>query len=227
MNTRRILLLVVLFAVWYLLSATELATPVLLAAALIGPMGLLVTALLGRQALHRNPTPENALRTAAPVHDGVLAFLGVGVIAAVRVFSEVRGWIIPLPDGVGLALVILSGMLMLASLANLILSGLGIPIAVLPTRRLASDWMYGWTRNPIVLTGTLVLLSLGVWLHSSTLIAWTLFLFLPAMIVLVRVFEERELEIRFGDSYREYRARVPMLIPRPPARKPEEALRTR
>lgn len=227
MNTRRILLLVVLFVVWYLLSATDVPTLVLLAAALVGPLGLLVTAFLGRQAIDRDPTPENALRVVAPVHDGVLAFLGSGVIAAVRVFAQQRGWVIPIPDGIGLALVILSGLLMLASLANLILSGLGIPIAVLPTRRLASDWMYGWTRNPIVLSGILVLLSLGIWLHSSTLVAWTLVLFLPVMIALVRVFEERELEIRFGDSYREYRARVPMLIPRPPASKREEAIRTR
>lgn len=227
MNTRRILLLVVLFVVWYLLSATELPIWVLLVAALIGPLGLLAAAMLGRQALDRDPTPENALRVVAPVHDAVLAFLGSGVIAAVRAFSSLRGWVIPIPDGVGLALLILSGMLMLASLTNLILSGLGIPIAVLPTRRLASDWMYGWTRNPIVLSGILVLLSLGIWLHSATLVAWTLLLFLPVMIVLVRVFEERELDIRFGDSYREYRSRVPMLIPRPPSSKREEALRTR
>lgn len=226
MNTRRILLLVVLFVVWYLLSATDLPDWVLLATALIAPFGLLAAALLGRQAIDRDPAPQNAVRVTAAVHDAVLAFLGSGVIAAVRVFAYLRGWVVPLPDGIGLTLVILSGILLLASNANLILRGLGIPIAVLPTRRLASDWVYGWTRNPIVLSGILLLFSLGVWLHSSTLIAWTLLLVLPVMIVLVRVFEERELEIRFGDAYREYRARVPMLIPRPPRSEPEEALRT-
>lgn len=226
MNTRRILLLVVLFIVWYLLSATELPVPVLLAAAFVGPLGLLAAGLLGRRALDRDPTPGNASQVTGVVHDAVLAFLGSGSIAAVRVFGDLRGWEIPLPDGVGLALVILAGLLLLASTANLILSGLGIPIAVLPTRRLASDWMYAWTRNPIVLSGILFLLSLGVWLHSSTLIAWTLLLLLPIMVSLLRVFEERELEIRFGDDYRAYRARVPMLIPRPPG-KAEEVLRTR
>lgn len=34
----------------------------------------------------------------------------------------------------------------------------------------------------------------------------------------VKVYEERELEIRFGASYLEYRARTPMLFPGKPKR---------
>jgi protein-S-isoprenylcysteine O-methyltransferase Ste14 len=38
------------------------------------------------------------------------------------------------------------------------------------------------------------------------------------LLVFVKVYEERELEIRFGDSYRTYRSRTPLLFPRKPGR---------
>jgi protein-S-isoprenylcysteine O-methyltransferase Ste14 len=34
--------------------------------------------------------------------------------------------------------------------------------------------------------------------------------------VFLKVYEERELEIRFGEAYREYREKTPMLWPRRP-----------
>jgi len=36
------------------------------------------------------------------------------------------------------------------------------------------------------------------------------------LLTIVKVFEERELEIRFGASYLEYKSRTPMLFPRRP-----------
>jgi protein-S-isoprenylcysteine O-methyltransferase Ste14 len=218
MNAGRIILLIVLFFAWYVLSAVELPPAALLAVALAGLPAILLSAELGRRALDRLPTPENALRVTVRTHDALILLLGSTVIAAVRLFDRFPGWSIPVPDGVGLALVILAGLLLLASTANLILSGLGIPAAYLPTRRLAADWLYGWTRNPIVLSGILFLFCLGIWIHSAWLVAWTLVLFTPTAIFLLQRFEERELEIRFGAGYLAYKSRVPMLIPRIPAR---------
>jgi protein-S-isoprenylcysteine O-methyltransferase Ste14 len=40
---------------------------------------------------------------------------------------------------------------------------------------------------------------------------------LPAMLVFLKIYEEHELEIRFGKSYQEYRTKTPMLWPRKPA----------
>jgi protein-S-isoprenylcysteine O-methyltransferase Ste14 len=47
-------------------------------------------------------------------------------------------------------------------------------------------------------------------------VLWALILVTPALLVFVKVYEERELEIRFGTSYLEYRSRTPMLFPRKP-----------
>ena len=216
MNVGRIFLLIVLFFALYVITAVELAPATLLLIALAGLPAMLLAAELGRRALDRRPTPENALKVTARTHDALILLLGFTAIAAVRLFSEFPGWTIPVPEPVGLALVFLTALLLLASTANLILSGLGMPMAFLPTRQLASDWLYSWTRNPIVLSSILFLFSLGIRMQSGWLVAWTLVLYTPTAIFMLRRFEERELEIRFGAEYLEYKSRVPMLIPRIP-----------
>jgi protein-S-isoprenylcysteine O-methyltransferase Ste14 len=214
MNAGRIILLVVLFFLWYLLSAVALPPALLLAVALLGPFGLLLSAWIGRRALDRDPAPDPAQRVTEVFHIAVMALLGSAAIAAVRYFQVNPGWYFPMPEWLGLTLVILAGLLLLASTANLILSGLGVPIAVLQTRQLASDWLYAWTRNPIVLSGLVLLICMGLWLHSTGLVLWTLLLVTPIAVAVLRIFEERELEIRFGEDYLAYKARTPMLIPR-------------
>jgi protein-S-isoprenylcysteine O-methyltransferase Ste14 len=48
-------------------------------------------------------------------------------------------------------------------------------------------------------------------------VLWVLILFAPALLFFVKVFEERELEFRFGASYLEYKSKTPMLFPRKPS----------
>jgi hypothetical protein len=61
------------------------------------------------------------------------------------------------------------------------------------------------------------LISVGLWLQSTLFILWMIVLVMPAWLFLLKVFEERELEIRFGAFYLEYKAKTPMLWPRRPA----------
>jgi protein-S-isoprenylcysteine O-methyltransferase Ste14 len=77
-----------------------------------------------------------------------------------------------------------------------------------PARVLVTTGVYGWTRNPIYLGFFLIYGGIGVALWSS----WTLLLTLPIAITIrygVVAREEAYLERRFGDAYRDYRARVP------------------
>jgi protein-S-isoprenylcysteine O-methyltransferase Ste14 len=59
-------------------------------------------------------------------------------------------------------------------------------------------------------------LSLGIWYQSAFFVLWVLILLAPALLFIVKVYEERELEIRFGESYLKYKSRTPMLFPRTP-----------
>jgi protein-S-isoprenylcysteine O-methyltransferase Ste14 len=68
----------------------------------------------------------------------------------------------------------------------------------------------------MVLAGLALLLSLGIWFQSVLFVLWAFLLFTPALLAFVKVYEERELEFRFGSSYLEYRSRTPLLFPRKP-----------
>jgi len=84
------------------------------------------------------------------------------------------------------------------------------------TRALAAEWLYAWTRNPMVLSALAFLIAVGLWLRSTLFVLWVIAVITPAVLVFLKVYEERELEIRFGEAYREYREKTPMLWPRRP-----------
>jgi protein-S-isoprenylcysteine O-methyltransferase Ste14 len=76
-----------------------------------------------------------------------------------------------------------------------------------PTRALVTTGMHGWTRNPIYLGMFLMYAGIGIAARSSSI----LILILPVAIVIrygVVAREEAYLERRFGDVYRDYKARV-------------------
>jgi protein-S-isoprenylcysteine O-methyltransferase Ste14 len=76
-----------------------------------------------------------------------------------------------------------------------------------PTRALVTTGMHGWSRNPIYLGMFLVYGGIGLTVRSP----WILILMLPLAITIrygVVAREEGYLELRFGDTYREYTARV-------------------
>jgi protein-S-isoprenylcysteine O-methyltransferase Ste14 len=104
---------------------------------------------------------------------------------------------------------------------SLILIGLGLAAAGIgnfsraatpvptnqPTRALVTTGIHGWTRNPIYLGMFVLYGGIGIAAHS----AWTLVFALPLAITMrygVVAREETYLERRFGDAYRNYKARV-------------------
>jgi protein-S-isoprenylcysteine O-methyltransferase Ste14 len=76
-----------------------------------------------------------------------------------------------------------------------------------PSRALVTTGIHGWTRNPIYLGMFLVYGGIGVAARSP----WTLTFTLPLAVTIrygVVAREEAYLERRFGDAYRDYKARV-------------------
>jgi protein-S-isoprenylcysteine O-methyltransferase Ste14 len=85
-------------------------------------------------------------------------------------------------------------------------AGTNIP-PTLPTTALVVDGIYRQTRNPLYLGTTLIYLGLGVAAGSL----WAIVLVVPLLWVInvgVVAREERDLERKFGDAYRAYKARV-------------------
>jgi protein-S-isoprenylcysteine O-methyltransferase Ste14 len=187
--------------------------------------------LAGRLLLDRDPDPEDAAWLTTMMHALLMVLFGAAIIRALGTYETWRGWLIPVPAGIGLALLMLTGALAAITVLNLALRGCGAPFGIALSRRLATDWLYAWTRNPMVLATLALLVSLGLWFQSGLFIMWVVLLVVPALLFFVKVFEERELEIRFGDPYRQYRTQTPMLLPRRPgprkaaAAKPKPAAR--
>ena len=87
-------------------------------------------------------------------------------------------------------------------------SGAATPVqGTKPTRALVTTGIHGWSRNPIYLGMFLVYGGIGIAVRSP----WILILALPLAITMrygVVAREEVYLERRFGDAYRDYKARV-------------------
>ena len=76
-----------------------------------------------------------------------------------------------------------------------------------PVRALVTTGIHGWSRNPIYVGMFLLYAGIGLAARSP----WVLILALPLVIILrygVVAREEAYLERRFGDAYRDYKARV-------------------
>jgi protein-S-isoprenylcysteine O-methyltransferase Ste14 len=171
---------------------------------------------LGRMILDRQPTTSRAAWITTFVQFALGNLFAVAIIRAVITHQDWSGWTLPIPAEIGLLIAIITGAAFLLTVVNLALKGFGAPFFIALSRKLAVDWLYAWTRNPMVLAGLTFLLALGIWYQSALFVLWALILFTPALLVFVKVYEERELEIRFGTSYLEYRSRTPLLFPRKP-----------
>jgi protein-S-isoprenylcysteine O-methyltransferase Ste14 len=104
------------------------------------------------------------------------------------------------------SLILIGLALFAAGIRNFLLAGTPVPTNE-PTRALATTGIHGWTRNPIYLGMFLIYGGAGVAARSP----WILILTLPLAITIrygVVAREEAYLERRFGDAYREYKARV-------------------
>jgi protein-S-isoprenylcysteine O-methyltransferase Ste14 len=212
----RIALLAFIWLIWWWALSVPLSKILNLSIIVGGVLLVFPLVWFGRMMLDRQPTTSRADWITMFVHYALGILFGVPIIRAVITHQNWSDWKLPMPVGIGLLLVVVTGAATLLTMINLALKALGAPFAIALSRKLAVDWLYAWTRNPMVLAGLAFLLALGIWFQSTLFIIWVLILFTPALLVFVKMYEERELEIRFGASYLEYKSKTPMLFPRKP-----------
>ena len=175
---------------------------------------LAMRALAGGAAAPRSDGGQAAGGSGAPDVAGVIALpplIFLGFLAAATVLEA----IVPLPIPVAHSLAsYVAGVALAASGFGMIAmgtrrfaaAGTNIP-PTLPTTALVVDGIYGRTRNPLYLGTTLIYLGLSVAAGSL----WAIGLVVPLLWVInvgVVKREERYLERKFGDAYRDYKARV-------------------
>jgi protein-S-isoprenylcysteine O-methyltransferase Ste14 len=82
-----------------------------------------------------------------------------------------------------------------------------------PPRRLVVSGPYRSVRNPMISGVLFVVFGAALVMRSAPHAVWAL-TFLAINLVYIPLWEEPELERRFGDAYRRYRQHVPRFVPR-------------
>jgi protein-S-isoprenylcysteine O-methyltransferase Ste14 len=106
----------------------------------------------------------------------------------------------------GGVLILVGFAIVAAGIRNFSRAGTPVP-SNQPVRTLVTTGIHGWSRNPIYVGMLLLYAGIGIAARSP----WVLILALPLLITLhygVIAREEAYLKRRFGDAYRDYKARV-------------------
>jgi protein-S-isoprenylcysteine O-methyltransferase Ste14 len=113
---------------------------------------------------------------------------------------------------VGGALALIGWLFAMWSIVDQLTRGRGTPLPVMATQTLLITGPFALCRNPMSF-GTIVLYSgLAIWTGSWSAIALVTS-FAVVLVVYLKYIEEKELEVRFGHSYMEYKKTTPFIIP--------------
>jgi protein-S-isoprenylcysteine O-methyltransferase Ste14 len=111
-------------------------------------------------------------------------------------------------------IVILTGLTVMAiTISSFIRIGKGTLAPWSPTKKLVVKGLYKYVRNPMILGVFTVLLGEALSLWSQNILIWAGAFFIINTIYFI-IYEEPDLEKRFGDEYREYKKQVPRWLPR-------------
>jgi protein-S-isoprenylcysteine O-methyltransferase Ste14 len=152
------------------------------------PLAIFPTVWLGRRLLDQKPTAQRVAWVTTILHAVLMVLFGTAIVKALQTGGAWQGAVLPIPHGLALALVYVTGAITLLTVVNLAVRGLGAPFDIVLSRRLATDWMYTWTRNPMVLATLSCLLAIGLLLQSALFVVWVLVLVAPAWVVYLKVF---------------------------------------
>jgi protein-S-isoprenylcysteine O-methyltransferase Ste14 len=189
---------------------------------LVGLLAFIMGAGILGLWLRRHPSKVNAEQSSRIMH--FLFFAGLGTPFLIGLFYP---GLTHLDDLIGLEplpwrsvflvvgiLIALPGLYFLAA-SNKSLRALGSGTnAFILTKHIVEADIYKYTRNPMSLGYYLFALGVGFISGSTLLTLYVLFGLVPAHLFFLRFFEELELELRLGESYKEYKQKTPFLFPR-------------
>jgi protein-S-isoprenylcysteine O-methyltransferase Ste14 len=118
----------------------------------------------------------------------------------------------------GLLLILPSLLFAMWSIYSQFTLGRGTPVPLMATQKLIIQPPYTYCRNPMALGAIGMYLGAAVLFHSLGAVIVVL-LFAGVLLAYIKRAEEKEMEIRFGQEYLDYKQRTPFLIPRFGSRK--------
>ncbi len=91
--------------------------------------------------------------------------------------------------------------------------GRGTPVPIMATQQLIVEKPYNYCRNPMALGAIVAFFGVAILIGSISAIVLVL-AGSVLLLVYIRLVEEKELELRFGEAYQAYRKQTPFIIPR-------------
>jgi protein-S-isoprenylcysteine O-methyltransferase Ste14 len=119
----------------------------------------------------------------------------------------------PLSTAISLPFLLMGSFLWLWS-AGKFFKTKGTPVPINPPPKLVTGGPYAYSRNPMMTGLFMVMAGIGILFGSITLTFIMTPLFVLMSILEFKYIEEPELEKRFGQEYREYKERTPIILPK-------------
>jgi protein-S-isoprenylcysteine O-methyltransferase Ste14 len=120
----------------------------------------------------------------------------------------------PAAQAAGVVLIATGALVVAACFVRFVRDGTGTPSPLAPPQQLVAHGPYRHVRNPMYVATAAVITGEGLLIARPILLAAAA-LYLVALGLLVRRFEEPLLRQRFGDAWDEYARHVPGWLPRP------------
>lgn len=173
------------------------------------------------QTKNRNQTPYSKLRIIRVIIPAQIVILILIPLCVYFVSKYTYNWfglsdvdLIPYNYLIGGAFIFGGYSFIMWSLISFLKIGKGTPLQTTPTQKLVTSGAFNYTRNPMFLGMSIYLAGLGIVFSSWV---WT-FGFVPFFLLVgslfLKLYEEKELEERFGHDYIEYKKNTPFIIPR-------------
>ncbi|MFX1349841.1 MAG: methyltransferase family protein [Promethearchaeota archaeon] len=126
---------------------------------------------------------------------------------------------VPIPINMIIAIILLVNGFFWAIWSNIELyrrgKGSPVPLKGTHTTVLVIKGPYKYTRNPMIFGYILIWIGLSFLINSIFLLLGFTLIIIILLIIFVKVWEEKNLEKRFGNSYTEYKKNVSFLFPLP------------
>jgi protein-S-isoprenylcysteine O-methyltransferase Ste14 len=113
----------------------------------------------------------------------------------------------------GSLLIVLGLAVMVLTISSFIRIGKGTLAPWSPTKKLVIKGLYRYVRNPMILGVLTVLLGEALSVRSENILVWAGAFFIINTTYFI-IYEEPNLEHRFGNEYREYKKHVSRWLPR-------------
>ena len=113
----------------------------------------------------------------------------------------------------GVILIVVGLMLMIVTISSFIMVGRGTLAPWSPTKKLVIKGLYRYVRNPMILGVLTVLLGESATLWSKNILIWAGCFFIINTVYFI-IYEEPDLENKFGEDYRQYKKHVSRWLPR-------------